>query len=112
RERADALAAAFAGELSRNFFPLATLLNGAELLLSAQQVVIVGERGEPATDELLRTVTERCLPNRILQVVAPDEALPSGHPAAGKGQSGGHATAYLCHGQICSLPMTEPSALA
>jgi uncharacterized protein len=88
------------------------LLNGAALLLSAQQVVIVGERGKAETDEMLRTVTERCLPNRILQVVAPDEALPSGHPAAGKGQVGGRATAYLCHGQTCSLPMTERGDLA
>ncbi|MGE5768061.1 MAG: thioredoxin domain-containing protein, partial [Bacteroidota bacterium] len=112
RERADALVAAFAGELARNFFPLATLLNAAELLLSAQQVVIVGARGEPATDALLRAVTARCLPDRILQVVAPGEALPEGHPAAGKGQVDGRATAYLCRGMTCSLPITDPEKLA
>src|SRR3546814_10250213 len=67
RERAETLASAFSGELTRNFFPLATLLNAAEMLLSAQQVVIVGARGAADTDALLRKVTERCLPNRILQ---------------------------------------------
>jgi hypothetical protein len=117
RTRADTLATAFSGELTRNFFPLATLLNAAEVLISAQQVVIVGARGTPDTDALLRTVTARCLPNRILQVVAPGEALPAGHPAAGKGQVAGTdnkpaATAYLCHGQACSLPITEPAKLA
>src|SRR3546814_10385434 len=45
RERAETLASAFSGELTRNFFPLATLLNAAEMLLSAQKVVIVGARG-------------------------------------------------------------------
>lgn len=112
RERADALAAAFAGELARNFFPLATLLNGAELLASALQVVVVGDRAAPDTEALLRVVTERCLPNRVLQVVAPGEALPQGHPAAGKGQVEERATAYLCRGTACSLPITEPEKLA
>src|SRR3546814_12721853 len=45
RERAETLASAFSGKLTRNFFPLATLLNAAEMLLSAQQAVIVGARG-------------------------------------------------------------------
>ena len=63
-------------------------------------------------DALLRVVTTRCLPNRILQVVAADEALPEGHPAAGKGQVDGLATAYLCRGMTCSLPITDPARLA
>jgi len=117
RERADALAAAFSGELTRNVFPLARFLNSAELLASATQVVIVGRRGEPATDALLAAVTKLCLPNRVLQVIDPDEALPAGHPAAGKGQVSSTgttpvATAYVCHGPACSLPITDPDALA
>ena len=117
RERADALMSAFSGELARNFFPLATLLNAAELLISAKQVVIVGRRGTPATDALLRSVARHCQPNRVLQVVASGEALPQGHPAAGKGQLNGpdnqpRPTAYICHGPACSLPITDPAALA
>jgi hypothetical protein len=45
-------------------------------------------------------------------VTAPDAALPPGHPAAGKGQVAGRATAYVCRGPTCSLPLTEPAALA
>ena len=117
RERADALAAAFSGELARNVFPLASFLNSAELLARATQVVIVGRRGEPATDALRAAVTTLCLPNRVLQMIAPGEALPAGHPAAGKGQVGGadntpRATAYVCHGPACSLPIIDPDALA
>jgi len=112
RERADALAAAFSGELARNAFPLASFLSSADLLLAADQVVIVGQRGNDATDALLRRVAAHCLPNRILQVIAPGEALPAGHPAAGKGQVDGRATAYLCRGMTCSLPMTDPGQLA
>jgi len=112
RERAEALTRAFAGELERNFVPLATLLNGVETLHHGLQVVIVGQRGEADTESLLRAVHDRCLPDRILQVVGPDEALPEGHPAAGKGQQNGHATAYVCRGPSCSLPLISPESLS
>src|SRR3546814_12721181 len=109
RERAGNLASAFSGELTRNFFPLATLLNAAEMLLSAQQVVIVGARGAADTDALLRKVTERCLPTRIPQVLAAGDALPDVHPAAVKGQGEDQAPAYLSPGTVSSMPMTHPA---
>lgn len=112
RERADALATAFSGELARNVFPLAALLNSVDVLITGTQVVIVGQRGTSATDALIGAVTSRCLPTRILQVIAPDERLPDGHPAAGKGQVDNRPTAYVCHGPSCSLPMTDPEAFA
>ena len=68
--------------MARNFFPYATLLNAAELLRSALQIVIVGQRPAPDTQALLRAVHGRSLPDRILQVVTAGEALPAGHPAA------------------------------
>src|SRR3546814_11711084 len=73
---------------------------------------LVGARGAADTDALLRKVTERCLPNRILLVVAAGEALPEEHPAAGKGQVEDQATAYLCRATVCSLQMTDPAMLA
>ena len=44
RERADEVIATFSGELNRSFFSLATLLNSNELLQTAQQIVIIGDR--------------------------------------------------------------------
>jgi len=44
-------------------------------------------------------------------VIAPNAALSPSHPAAGKGQIGGQATAYVCEGPVCSLPLAEPAAL-
>ncbi|WP_299615113.1 thioredoxin domain-containing protein [Pelagibius sp.] len=111
RSRAEALITAFSGEITRNFFPLATLLNGAEILISAVQIVIIGTRGEPETDALVAATRGLCLPNRILQVIAPDEALPESHPAHGKTQSEARTTAYVCHGPTCSLPITDPAGL-
>ncbi len=110
-ERAEALVQAFAGEINRNFFPLATFLNGNEMLLDAAQVAVLGIRGEPATDKLIEAVFLTCAPNRVLQVIAPNATLPDGHPAQGKEQKDGAATAYVCHGPSCSLPITDAEEL-
>ena len=112
RDRADALIAAFSGDMEKNFFPLATLMNAAEFLQGAEQVVIVGARGDADTQALLEAVFKTDSPNRVLSVIAPHEALPDGHPATGKGQIDGAATAYVCVGPTCSLPLTEAGALA
>jgi hypothetical protein len=112
RVRAEAVIAAFAGEIEKNFVPLATLLNALELLTSAVQVVVIGDPEASDTQALLAAVNSVALPDRVLQVIAPGEALPDGHPAAGKGPAAeGTATAYVCRGPTCSLPITDPAAL-
>jgi uncharacterized protein YyaL (SSP411 family) len=111
RDRAAAVIATFAGEVQRNFFPLSTLLNAAELAERALQVVLVGS-GE-ARAPLRRAVAgATSLPNLVLQQVAPGAELPEGHPAHGKGMIGGEPTAYVCEGPVCSAPLSEPGALA
>ncbi|HEX9491235.1 MAG TPA: thioredoxin domain-containing protein, partial [Stellaceae bacterium] len=112
RERAERIVAAFAGDAERQVFGYAALINGNELLQRALQIVVRGRMGEGDTDALLRAVSGVSLPNKVLTVVPPEAALPAGHPAAGKGQVGGRATAYVCEGPACSPPLTDPAALA
>jgi uncharacterized protein YyaL (SSP411 family) len=111
REKADALIGAFSGEVTRNFFPLSGLFNGAELLQNAQQIVIVGAPDDPAQTALLDILRQISLPNRVVSMLAPDDALPDGHPAAGKGLVDGKPAAYVCQGMTCSPPITDPAAL-
>ncbi len=111
RRRGAAIIAAFAGEVARNFFPLATLINNAELAMKPLQIVLVGEPDDPAFAALQRAVYQVSLPNRVVLRVAPGEALPEGHPAHGKGLVGGRPAAYVCDGPVCSLPITEPQQL-
>jgi uncharacterized protein YyaL (SSP411 family) len=47
----------------------------------------------------------------VIQAVAPDQALPAGHPAFGKAMAGGKPTAYVCVGQTCTPPITDPAQL-
>ena len=46
-----------------------------------------------------------------MTIVPPGTGLPETHPAHGKGAVDGRAAAYVCIGQICSLPVTDADAL-
>src|SRR5262249_48530230 len=101
----------FSGELGRNFFPLATLLNNVELSAGPLQIAIIGETGDPARETLRPAVYDFSLHNRILLVLPPDDPPPPDHPPPRQGLVDGQPAVYLCKGQVCSLPITDPEAL-
>jgi uncharacterized protein len=111
RARAEAILTAFSGELGRNFFPLATLINNVEFAIKPIQIVLAGEPDDTAVTELRRVIYRVSLPNRVVLTAIPGSNLPEAHPAYGKGPVGGRAAAYVCEGPVCSLPLTEPQAL-
>jgi uncharacterized protein YyaL (SSP411 family) len=111
RRRAEVILETFSGEMGRNFFPLATLLNNVELLTKPLQIVLVGESGSASFDAFRRAVYDVSLPNRVVMSVPPGGSLPSSHPASGKGLIGGKPAVYVCEGPVCSLPITEPQTL-
>jgi len=111
RRDCEAVLSAFAGEAQRNLFGLATLLNAAETLVKSLQIVVIGSDG-PDLRAMLRVVNETALPTKIVSRLAPGARLPDSHPAAGKDAIAGRATAYVCEGTVCSLPVTDPAALA
>jgi uncharacterized protein YyaL (SSP411 family) len=110
-QRGEAILETFSGEISRNFFPLATLLNNVEMLATPLQIVLVGELGNSAFDGLRRAAYSVSLPNRVVITLAPKDTLPDGHPVSGKGVVDGKPAAYVCEGRVCSLPITEPQTL-
>lgn len=109
-DRARALATAFGAEIAHNFFPLAGYLNGYDTLVNAVQTVIVGDRRDHRLAPLFDAVDAVSLPTGVLQNVDAADALPNGHPAAGKPAMPG--TALVCAGQTCSLPIDDAAALA
>ena len=111
RVRAEEIIAAFAGDVSKNLFGQAGLLCANEILQRGAQVVIVGNPEAATTRALARVAWKAPNMNKIVQCIAPGDTLPAGHPAAGKTQKGGKATAYVCIGQNCSLPLTDATAL-
>jgi len=111
RRRVEDLVMSFATAAVSQAPSHASLICGMDYFLFADQIVIIGERGTPDTDALLRTVYGASLPNRLLQVIAPSESLGEHHPAHGKTQIDSMATAYVCRGTVCSAPVTDSDGL-
>ena len=110
-ERADALVRAFSGELNRNALAAPLLASGARLLETALQTVVVGPADDPDTQALVRAAWQAAAPTRIFRRIDPQDRLPDGHPAQGKGLAEGRPAAYVCEGMTCSLPIADPAAL-
>ena len=111
RRHAESIIDTFSGELGRNFFPLATLVNNTEVAIKPVHIVLVGNADDTALAELRRAIYRVSLPSRMVVAATPGNDLPPDHPAHGKGLVHGRAAAYVCEGPVCSLPITEPQAL-
>lgn len=111
RMRATSTVAALEVEAMKTFPHGVTILNGFELLESAVQVVIIGDRASAHTAALLAALRDISLPNLVLDVVAPGTVLPDMHPAHGKTTAAGTASAYVCRGPSCSAPQTTAAGL-
>ena len=107
RRRADDLIAAFGAQIARHPASACAFMNALEQTRDAPQIVVVGDD----TEDFVRFIDMKSLPGRALVVVADGEALPAGHPAAGKRRVEGKTTAYVCRGQTCSPPVTDTQAL-
>ena len=111
RADADAILEASAPAIAQNLFAGAGLLSALDLRLGAVEVVIVADAAGDAA-ALVAEARGRATPNTILSLHAGSVALPPTHPAHGRAPVDGRAAAYVCRGATCSLPVTEPAALA
>jgi uncharacterized protein YyaL (SSP411 family) len=110
RQEVDALLDKNSGAIGQNLFATAGLLAALDLRLTASQLVIIVPEGAD-TAPLLDALHTHWREDLILSVIAGQNQLPATHPAHGKTAIAGRATAYLCRGETCSLPVTEPDAL-
>ncbi len=112
RERADDLVRALAPSDPRGLMNQPSLAIGFGILQSGQQIVIVLPEGsEIATDALYRAAIRHASSDAVVYPVSDAQVLPAEHPANGKTTIDGHATAYICRGSVCGLPITETDAL-
>ncbi|MEX1147575.1 MAG: thioredoxin domain-containing protein [Sphingomonadales bacterium] len=111
RARADAIASAFASEIDTAAMAVTSYLSAVDGLHEGLQIIIRGDGDNDDTRALVDAVHRCSLPGRILQVVDTSTSLPTGHPATGKSLVQGRAAAYVCRGQSCSAPVTNPADL-
>ena len=83
-------------------------------LSTPKEVVIVGDRQDPATGELLETVHRPFLPNKVVMVLEPGGDTTALDPALVEAREmlDGRPTAYVCEEYVCQMPVTTPQALA
>ncbi|OAD58474.1 Spermatogenesis-associated protein 20 [Eufriesea mexicana] len=82
----------------------------------ATQIYVVGKRDAKDTDDLLRVIYTRLIPDRILLLIDHDETTSmifrkNEHLRNMKAVNN-QATAYVCKQRTCSLPITNPEQLA
>jgi uncharacterized protein YyaL (SSP411 family) len=107
-ERAERIFRVFHSVMTQNPYSSAALLCSLDWWVDGpKEIVIVGERGNALTEALLSTVHQRFIPNRI---VVGGEGLSGGRELPlmkGKMRVDGRPTAYVCHRQTCSAPVTD-----
>jgi uncharacterized protein YyaL (SSP411 family) len=109
REKADRLIAAIAPQAVENLYMHMALLNAIDLRLRAAEIVVTGEGAN--AQALLAAA--RALPplDRIVLHAASGASLPAAHPARDKLAAAADGAAFVCVGETCSLPVTDPAGL-
>ena len=110
REQADRLIDGDRAARDRNLFMHMALLNALDLRLRAAEIVVTGE-GARAEALLAAARTLPALDRIVLHARSP-ASLPRGSSGAGEGRARQAAPqAFVCVGETCSLPVTDPAGL-
>jgi len=112
--RAEALLAAFAGNLAENPSAHAHFLCGLlRWLTPGPDVVVVGTPGSPDTAALLATLRTQAPPDTLVLLKNPADArLDALAPfTRDMAAQGGKATVYICRDQTYAAPTTDPARL-
>jgi uncharacterized protein YyaL (SSP411 family) len=109
RERTDRLLEGLLPFAAESLFNHMSLLSSLDLRLRHLEIVAAGKRANEFADAALK------IPflNRTVLRAKDSEALSASHPAREKLASlKGESAAFVCEGERCSLPVTEPEKLA
>jgi uncharacterized protein len=110
RQQADRLFDGLLPLAAENLFMHVALLNALDLRLRAAEVVVAGE-GHRA-DALMQAALKLPHLDRIVLRARLAAALPATHPAQEKVKAASEPCVFVCTGETCSLPVTEPERIA
>jgi uncharacterized protein len=109
RDKADRLIGAIAPQVAENLYMHMMLLNAIDLRLRATEIVVTGEGA--GAEALLATARRASPLDRIVLQAPSAEALPQAHPARVKVAAAKQPQAFVCIGEICSMPALTPAEL-
>jgi uncharacterized protein len=107
RDQCDRLLEGILASAGENVFAHLALLNALDLRLRAAEIVVTGD--DPRAHDLLAAARKLPFLNRI--VLRASSTLPAAHPAHEKMKATSESAAFVCIGETCSLPVTEPQAI-
>jgi uncharacterized protein YyaL (SSP411 family) len=113
-KNASVLSQSFGGTVNQSPSAYTWFLCGLDLAGESHEIVIVGEDGAEDTKELILALRSTYLPSVTVLQFAPGpqaDALAEIAPfTKNLSMINGKATAYVCSGHACSLPVTDPKA--
>ena len=75
------------------------------MLSTPKEIAIIGKKGDAKTDAMLAALHSMYVPNKIVALSEPNDAvLPL---LANKGQIDDSTTAYVCENYVCQAPTTD-----
>jgi uncharacterized protein len=109
RDKADRLIAAIAPLAVENLYMHMALLNAVDLRLRTAEIVVTGQGAQ--ADALLASARRHAPFDRIVLHTPMAADLPPAHPARAKIAAANQPQAFVCVGETCSLPVTDPAGL-
>jgi uncharacterized protein YyaL (SSP411 family) len=110
RQQADRLFDGLLPLAAENLFMHVALLNALDLRLRATEIVVAG--AGPRADALMNAALKLPFLDRIVLRAPNADALTPNHPAQEKLKVSAEPAAFICVGETCSLPVTEPAQIA
>jgi uncharacterized protein YyaL (SSP411 family) len=113
RKRAEKVLRCYYEAMESQPFGFAHMLCALDFYLNRpKEIVLVGKTSDPETTALVQEIHSLYLPNKVVQLVDPNQSLEKISPLLqGKSQIDGKTTAYVCYDFTCSAPVTSWSEL-
>ncbi len=108
RRKADELIETVLAGAGKTLFQHAALLNALDLRLRGAEIVVTGRDAQPLVDAALRVPF---ITRMVLRAPSSDTLRPT-HPAQEKLKAATGPSAFICVGERCSLPLTQPEQIA
>ena len=114
RSRAESILSTFAEEIPGHYLVMATLINNSELLENIFHVSIIGPDNNRQRSSLIHAARQTAPPNLMVIPATPEisEQLSNAHPAHAKTMVNGECSAYICVGNTCFPPVSDPDELS
>ena len=108
RAKADRLIEGILSAAERNLFGHMALLNALDLRLRGAEIVLTG----PQADRFAQAALKLPFLDRVVLRASSAADLPTAHPAQEKLKAASTSAAFVCVGERCSLPVSDPDRIA